>query len=227
MRRLTLPKFSPGGPGPALSCPKARTGTVMPNERPAMAMLSPDTLQRPFRVTLWWFLVTLVGSLMALMTLQVVLRYGFNASLLWAEELCRYMLIWMAFLGVVFAYERGEIAAIGFLASILPRVPALLLTLFGLSFSILLCALLGWFGWVYATRAGSSQIPAIGFILESLFGDNAPPTPGRFWVYIALPVGMGLLGLRLFGDAVLCVQAFAKGQSVEDVFDRDPTELSE
>lgn len=199
----------------------------MPNERPDMAMLTPDRLQRPFRSTLWWVLVTLVGALMTVMSVQVVLRYGFNASLLWAEELCRYMLIWMAFLGVVFAYERGEIAAIGFLASILPRVPALVLTLFGLSLSILLCALLGWFGWAYATRAGSSQIPAIGFILEGLFGDTAPPAPGRFWVYIALPVGMGLLGLRLLGDAVLCVLALARGQSVQDVLDRNATELTE
>jgi TRAP-type C4-dicarboxylate transport system permease small subunit len=199
----------------------------MPNERCEMTLPAPETLQRPFRLTLWWTLVTLVAALMALMTVQVVLRYGFNASLLWAEELCRYMLIWMAFLGVVFAYERGEIAAIGFVASVLPRVPALLLTIFGLCCSILLCALLGWYGWIYAVRAGSSQIPAIGFILEGLFGDAAPPTPGRFWVYVALPAGMALLGLRLLGDTALYVRALAGGASVAQVLDRNTTGPSE
>ena len=41
----------------------------MPNERCEMTLPAPETLQRPFRLTLWWTLVTLVAALMALMTL--------------------------------------------------------------------------------------------------------------------------------------------------------------
>ncbi|GHF46317.1 TRAP transporter small permease [Seohaeicola zhoushanensis] len=190
-------------------------------------MTTAMSLQRPFRLVLRWFLTTLVGALLVLMTTQIVLRYGFNASLLWAEEVCRYMLIWLAFLALVMAFERGEIAALGFLAEALPRVPGLLLAIFGAGLSLMLCLLLAWYGWIYAERAGNAPIPAAGFILESLFGAEAPPTPGRFWVYVALPVGMVLLSLRLAGDIVNCLVAIGSGRSLGEVFARVITEMVE
>ena len=185
------------------------------------------SLQRPFRLGLRWLLIALVGTLLAVMTTQIVLRYGFNGSLLWAEEMCRYMLIWMAFLAVVLAFERGEIAALGLMGSLLPRVPALILGIACAAISLVLCLLLAWYGWSYAERAGRSAIPAMGFILEGLFGENAPATPGRFWVYVALPIGMVLLSLRLIADIVLCVRAIGTGATLHDTLGRDATEVVE
>jgi TRAP-type C4-dicarboxylate transport system permease small subunit len=192
-----------------------------------MTLQSATSVQRPLRIALRWLLVSLVAALLTVMTVQIVMRYGFNSSLLWAEEMCRYMLIWLTFLAVVLAFERGEIAAIGFLASALPRVPALLVTIFGISLSLLLCILLAWYGWIYAERAGQSSIPAVGFILESIFGSPGPAAPGRFWVYVSLPLGMALVALRLVADLVICIRAIGAGQSVEDIFERDMLEVME
>ncbi|WP_163849314.1 TRAP transporter small permease [Pseudooceanicola aestuarii] len=186
--------------------------------------MNAPSLQRPFRLALRWLLITLVGALLALMTAQIVLRYGFNASLLWAEEMCRYMLIWLAFLAAVLAFERGEIAALGFLGSALPRVPALVLAIVVGGLSLALCLLLVSYGLYYADRAGGSQIPAIGFILEDIFGAEAPAAPSRFWVYLALPVGMGLMALRLMADMLLCALAIRDGRSLAQVLDRTLTE---
>ncbi|MEQ9260852.1 MAG: TRAP transporter small permease subunit [Roseovarius sp.] len=193
----------------------------------AMATLTAETIQRPFRAVLRGLLIALVGTLLAIMTAQIVLRYGFNESLLWAEEMCRYMLIWISFLAVVLAFERGEIAAIGFLGAALPRVPALLLAILCAALSLALCLLLIRFGWLYADRAGRASIPALGFLLESLYGADAPKAPGRFWVYVALPFGMGLLALRLAGDIVLCASAIVTGRSVADIYARQDGEAVE
>jgi len=54
----------------------------------------------------------MVAILLAIMILQIIFRYGLNSSLIWAEEVCRYLLIWVSFLAAFAAYERGEIAAI-------------------------------------------------------------------------------------------------------------------
>lgn len=51
-------------------------------------------------------------SIVVIMTAQVIARYVFNASLIWAEELCRYILIWLTFLFIGMAYGRGELVAV-------------------------------------------------------------------------------------------------------------------
>jgi TRAP-type C4-dicarboxylate transport system permease small subunit len=38
--------------------------------------------------------------------LQVIFRYVFNNSLFWSEELARYLLVWLTFLGASCAYYR-------------------------------------------------------------------------------------------------------------------------
>lgn len=184
-------------------------------------------IQRPIRAVLSGMLVTLIAALLLLMTAQIVLRYGFNSSLLWAEEMCRYMLIWLAFLGMALSYERGEVAALTFVSGALSRVPALVLGIVCSVLSLGLCLLLVWYGLKFAGLAGGSQIPAMRFILEDLFGANAPQAPGIYWVYVALPVGMGLLALRLLADTVLCIRALSTGETLTQVLRRSGMEVVE
>ncbi|NMM43326.1 TRAP transporter small permease subunit [Rhodospirillaceae bacterium KN72] len=185
------------------------------------------SIQRPFHTVLRWLLITAIGTLLTVMTVQIVLRYGFNSSLLWAEEICRYILIWLSFLGIALAYDRGEVAALSFLGFALPRVPALIVGILCGGLSVALCIALVYYGIVYAQRAGGSEIPAMHFILEDLFGADAPDAPGTFWVYISLPVGIALLGLRLLADVVLCARAIVTGGTLRDVIGHDLTEVVE
>ncbi|WP_417434396.1 TRAP transporter small permease [Hoeflea sp.] len=170
-----------------------------------------------FRTGLKTLLVVLMATLLTVMTAQVIMRYGFNSSLLWSEELCRYLLIWASFLAMIFAYERGEIAALSILADALPRVPALFLAVVGGMLSAAMCAALAYYGYIYAQLAGSQPIPALSFILEDLFGAAAPAAPSVFWVYFALPLGMVLLGLRIIVDIVHYLRAWADGRSLQDL----------
>lgn len=174
-------------------------------------------IHRIFRTGLKALLVALMVTLLTVMTAQVIMRYGFNSSLLWSEELCRYLLIWASFLAMVFAYERGEIAALSILANALPRVPALVLAILGGMLSVAMCVALAYYGYIYAQLAGSQPIPALTFILEDLFGAAAPEAPHVFWVYVALPLGMSLLGLRIVADIVQYLRAWANGQSLQDL----------
>lgn len=148
--------------------------------------------------------------IVVVMLTQVVARYVFNASLIWAEELCRYILIWQTFLFISMAFQRGDLVAVEMLTERLtPR------WLFVLRFLVtipvvIFFALMVQNGYLYASRFDKQTIPALDFIWNSLTGRNAGLTV--IWIYISVAIGMALLllhyvialvadGLRLFRPA--------------------------
>lgn len=158
----------------------------------------------------------IIAVLLAIMVLQIVFRYGFNSSLIWAEEICRYLLIWVSFLAAFAAYERGEIAAVTMLRDLLPRSAGLAAALFCNALGLALLAVLTVYGLSYAERIGSQPIPALGFLFDDLFAGRVG-APAMFWVYLALPVGMGLLAVRLLADMVHYAVMFRDGGHAVDL----------
>lgn len=146
-------------------------------------------------------IASMIAALLLIMIVQIVARYAFNASLIWAEEICRYLLIWVSFLAAFAAMERGEIAAVTILQDKLPRKAGLLLAALCDFAGLALTGFLVVYGLRYAERIGSQPIPAFEFLFADLFGPGVE-APATFWVYLALPVGMALLGLRLAADCV-------------------------
>lgn len=67
-------------------------------------------------------IILLFAAIVLVGGLQVLCRYGFNASLSWSEELQRYGLIWIVFLALVAGYRRGAHIGMGLLLEKMPRV---------------------------------------------------------------------------------------------------------
>jgi TRAP-type C4-dicarboxylate transport system permease small subunit len=66
--------------------------------------------------------VCAMGMAMALVVaVQVVSRYVFNHSLFWSEELARFLLIWLSFLGATVAYCHGAHPGVDSLVRRLPE----------------------------------------------------------------------------------------------------------
>lgn len=114
---------------------------------------------------------------------NVVLRYGFGMSLAWAEEASRYMMIWLAFLGAGLALREGAHIAVETLPDSLPRTPARLLRSLVVLLMAGFLALLLWLGWNYAQFAMMQRTP----VLRLPVG----------YIYLAIPIGMGLMLLHL------------------------------
>lgn len=168
------------------------------------------------RSTLNALMCVIIAALLAIMVLQIVFRYGFNSSLIWAEEVCRYLLIWVSFLAAFAAYEKGEIASVTFVRDLLPRKAGLILAMICNLLGLALLAVLIIYGLRYASRVGSQPIPALGFLLTDLFGSDTR-APAVFWVYVALPVGMVLLAIRLLADMMHYAVMFSTGGAPGDL----------
>ena len=61
------------------------------------------------------FTSILLASVVTLMVVQVVLRFGFNAPQAWAEEVDRYMFVWSVYLGSIIALVKGTHIRVTFL----------------------------------------------------------------------------------------------------------------
>jgi len=69
-----------------------------------------------------WAAGLCLGVNIAVVLFGVVLRYGFAASPIWADELARYALIWAVMLAGAAALRRGEHMQIDIVRQNLPRV---------------------------------------------------------------------------------------------------------
>lgn len=67
-----------------------------------------------------YLLFVLGASMSTVVAVQVFFRYVLNNSLFWSEEVARYMLVWLTFLGATCAYYRGLHPGIDLLG---PRLP--------------------------------------------------------------------------------------------------------
>ncbi|SFJ67748.1 TRAP transporter small permease [Celeribacter neptunius] len=147
----------------------------------------------------------LAGLCMALivgiMIAQVFARYVVGDSLIWAEELCRYLLIWLTFLVLGLAYSRGEFVALDFVPTLLsPRWKWVLSAVMAVPILFFL-GLMAWNGYDYAARFDRQTIPALDFIWESLTG--APLGLSIRWVYVSVTVGLSLMALHVIADLIV------------------------
>lgn len=147
-------------------------------------------------------LAATMAILLTIMVLQVFYRYGLNSSLIWAEEICRYLLIAASFLACGIAYARGEIAAILLIDRLLPPRAARLVGLLRNALVLVLLGVLVYYGWRYAVLSGTQPVPGFGFLLSDLLGRASPSPVTVFWIYVTLPAGMALLALHVAAQMV-------------------------
>jgi TRAP-type C4-dicarboxylate transport system permease small subunit len=90
--------------------------------------------------------------------LQFYTRYVLNSSLGWTEEIARYLLIGVTFVGAVTAMRKGSHIAVEALLVYLPREAKhwTLVVVDGLV--AIFCAAMAWYGYVLGTRANQYMI---------------------------------------------------------------------
>jgi TRAP-type C4-dicarboxylate transport system permease small subunit len=135
--------------------------------------------------------VTLNGAVLVLFLMGMALMLGWNVagryltgnSLTWADEVARYSMIWVTFLGAGLALREGAHAAITNAQDALPTNGQRVLR--GLILVIMFCffAFMVWVGLDYMGRMSVQKSAALRVPMK--------------WIYAAMPVGFALLIVHL------------------------------
>jgi TRAP-type C4-dicarboxylate transport system permease small subunit len=141
-----------------------------------------DLLSAAVRV----LILLMAAAIFAIVIVTVITRYGFDYVLSWSEEVPRYLLIWVSFLGAAACVDLRDHIAFDYLYKRFPdrvrRAVQLLINL----------AIFG-FGWIML-RYGLRFVQAFG----GDFMESIPFT--NVWYYTALPVAGALMMLYTLRD---------------------------
>jgi TRAP-type transport system small permease protein len=129
-----------------------------------------------------WLVIGLLAAMAAMVFANVALRFLTDYSILWVEEVSRYTMIWLTFIGAGPVLRYGAHIGIDTLQQGMPRfAPAIRAIVFSL-LAIFFCAMIV-IGVRYANLTWAQTTP----VLEIPIGA----------VYLAMPVGFGLMFIHL------------------------------
>ena len=144
------------------------------------------------------------SALFVIVVLAVIGRYAFGKSLTWTEEVPRYLLIWISFLGAAACVARREHVGFDVLFNALP---ALVRRWLGAAIGLLILG----FGWI---------VFRYGIVFVNDFGPDLMETIPytNHWYYVAVPISGALLllfGIKNIVDALRGRHESQVGQSVD------------
>lgn len=131
-----------------------------------------------------WVLVAVMAAMAVLVFANVVSRYALNYSLIWVEELTRYLMVWVGFLGAGLVPRLGAHIAVDAFQDMLPARAARALRTGIVVLLAITFAAMTWLGIRYAAFAWDQETPVMNWSTGA--------------IYLAIPIGSALLLIHLF-----------------------------
>ena len=138
-----------------------------------------------------YVLVGLVAVTTLLIFYQVVMRYVFNSSPAWTEEIAKFMFVWESWLGISLTQKYGKHIKIEALTSKLKGKKLAIVNIVGDIFTMVILAVIIKYG-----------TDLMNIVLN--MHQNSSITHFPLWiVYLACPLSCALMFIRLVGDIKL------------------------
>lgn len=156
----------------------------------------------------------LVAALLAIVAIavmgQVTVRFvltafGINISAPWTEEVARYTLIWMVFLGAAIGVRHARMIALEFGIRKLPKGIGVPIRYAVMIMSMAFFGLLFWVGMDFLELGRSERSPVLGIT--------------RDYVYWAMPIGMVLM---ILNSLALIAETILEGRDIRFASDFAP-----
>ena len=148
-----------------------------------------------------WALIALISAMAVLVFANVLARYLLNFSIIWVEELTRYMMVWVGFLGSGLVLRLGAHVAVDVLQDALPAgaartLRAAIVVLLAVTFGAML-----WLGIRYAAFAWDQRTAVLDWSTGA--------------VYLAIPIGAALMLMHLafIARSYVAARAYPRDES--------------
>jgi len=119
-------------------------------------------------------MVLSILTMSVLVFANVVLRYGFNSSLLVTEEIARYAFVWMTFLGGILAFARNRHVRMDMVLQLLKGRTRLSVLLAGDVLVLCCCYMIVKGCWELASLNLINLLPVTGLSVAWLYGAGVP-----------------------------------------------------
>jgi len=126
-------------------------------------------------------------ALTFVISLQIVSRVFFT-SVTWTEEVARFLLIWITFLGATLAFQQGRHIAVQLARDSLPDNLRRIVIGAGILVSIAFLTTLTWIGWRYMDLQRFQRSPSLRIPMNN--------------IYLVMPVASGLMAAMSCIDLV-------------------------
>ncbi len=135
---------------------------------------------------------------------QIVMREVFSTGFVWADELIKIMVLWLAMIGSVAASRDNRHIRIDALSHILPK-PAIKLTRILVDlFAVAVCAVVAWHSYRY-------------LLLEIEFEDRVLINKPAWIAHLIVPLGFALVAYRFAVSIAWQIYRFATGDEGEGI----------
>jgi len=168
----------------------------------------PSTFDRTLIRVNRWAVIAILAAMASMVFANVALRFLTDRSILWVEEVSRYLMIWLTFLGAGLVLRYGGHIGIETLQE---RWPGIAVWIRMAIFAVLLAffAVMLWLGIRYAALTWSQTTPVLQIPIGA--------------VYLAMPIGFALLIVH----ALLMAIPYVRSRRVlaDAEFDADAVKL--
>jgi TRAP-type C4-dicarboxylate transport system permease small subunit len=146
------------------------------------------------------FLVACLAIMVAVIFAQVVMRYAFNNSLSWSEELARYLFVWVSWMGISFGQKKGEHITITMLEDKLKGKAKIGLRVIGNILTLAILAVL----LIYGVK-----------VTDKIFGMHTVTAAlhiPKWTMYLSVPLSCFLMAARVLKKMILEIKGAVKGE---------------
>ena len=117
-----------------------------------------------------WIVLAVFWILASVVFYQVFTRYVLNDAAGWTEEIARYLLIAVTFLGGAMAVRRNTHIQVDFVYRFLPRAPGRVLSLLVDAVRVAFLGYAVWLTWLLMDRIGSQRMAVVELPIGLVFG---------------------------------------------------------
>lgn len=141
-------------------------------------------------------LVGMFVAMVGIIFVQVIMRYIFNNSLSWSEELGKFLFVWISWIGISIGHKRKEHIKITLVVDKLPHKLKMILEAISELILIIICGITMYYGVIMIGI--QKNIPYAGIKISTA------------WGYLSLVLGCGIFIIRAGIYFVQAVQSINK-----------------